>query len=76
MHEKDSPLSIYFDLVDNYLSSGCDVTKAMILANNQMGVAQKEKRVFPSDLFLQTMKDIEHMIKQRPDHGKYEVAYA
>lgn len=73
-NERDSPLSVYFDLVDNYLSARHDVTKAMVLANNQMIRAQQETNPFPQDLFLQTMKDIEYMIKRRPDYKDYETA--
>jgi hypothetical protein len=76
MRDEESPLSVYFDVVDKYLSEGCDMTKAMIIANNQMGVAQQERRVFPADVFHETMKDVELLIKRRPDYDKYEVTYA
>jgi hypothetical protein len=76
MRDEDSPLSVYFDIVDKCLSEGHAVTRAMIIANNQMGVMQQQRRVFPNDVFLKTMKGIEYMIKRRPDYADYDVSYA
>jgi len=73
--EKDSPFNIFLDMVDGNLSAGCDVTKAMVLANNQLVAAQKERRPFQPSEFDRAMVDIVHMIRRRPDSEQYEQVF-
>lgn len=71
--EKDSPFNVFLDMVDSNLSAGCDVTKAMVLANNQLCAAQRERRPFQPVDFERAMMEIVHMIRRRPDLDQYEV---